>query len=151
MQGCANHTRVHCCGAVHDGDCRADLKSLSGKQLFEKGWLCPLCAPLPTEPARLALRLDDVKRQYRMLAARHVKLGMTAKGFAAACADTQGDELAPRRARGRSSDTSDASDAASSSGDDDTFKSVYLRRSTNQVNQASGRHVGERHLRRAHA
>ena len=118
MQGCANHTRAHCCGAVHDGDCRADLKSLSGKQLFEPGWLCPLCAPLPTDQARLALRLHDVKRQYRVLAARHVKLGMTAKGFAAACADMHGDELTPRRARGSSSDTSCASDA-SSFGDSD--------------------------------
>ena len=118
MQGCANHTRAHCCGAVHDGDCRADLKSLSGKQLFEQGWLCPLCAPLPTEPARLALRLHDVKRQYRMLAARHVKLGMTAKGFAAARADMHGDKQAHGDKRRRAA--WDSSDSDSESESDDT-------------------------------
>ena len=113
MQSCANHTRAHCCGAVHDGDCRASIKSLSGKQLFEKGWLCPLCAPLPAEPARVALRLQDVKLQLRLLAQRHVKLGMTAKGFAVACADMHGAKRVCRRGDG----SSGSSDASSSDAD----------------------------------
>lgn len=61
LHPCVNHTKVRCCGAIHDGMCRIGAASVGNSTgMWHSGWLCPRCAP-PAPPAKREARIADLK------------------------------------------------------------------------------------------